>query len=261
MVTNRIHRYLVVNQLEEIGCALPRERLLLEPEGKNTLPAITWAMERYRREDGDTPAAVFPSDHLLEDGVVEEIVAAAGLARDQLVTFGVRPTRPHTGYGYIRPGKPLKGGYRVSEFREKPDEETATRLIGEGCLWNSGIFLLSPRLFFSELGKYQPGMMQAFTGGDPEYGNLPSLSIDYGLLEKSDRVAVVPLQAAWDDLGDFGALYRARDPRCGGERGRRRVHRRAGELRACRREACRGHRGPRPRHRGHAGCAPCLQEG
>ncbi|MGA2934983.1 MAG: mannose-1-phosphate guanylyltransferase/mannose-6-phosphate isomerase [Methanomicrobiales archaeon] len=207
VVSNAIHRYLVMNQLEEIGCAIPGNRLLLEPVGRNTLPAITWAMERYRVEDGDAVAAVFPSDHLLADSVVDEVRAAAGLARDYLITFGVRPTRPHTGYGYIRPGEDLGGGYRVSEFREKPDMGTAARLIGEGCLWNSGIFLFSPHSYFSELSKYQPGIADAFARGDPDYWNLPSLSLDYGLLERSDRVAVVPLKAAWDDLGDFNALY------------------------------------------------------
>jgi mannose-1-phosphate guanylyltransferase/mannose-6-phosphate isomerase len=207
VVTNAIHRYLVMNQLEEIGCVIGEDRLLLEPAGRNTLPAITWAMERVRAKGGDVTAAVFPSDHLLDGSVIGEIRAAAGLARDHLVTFGVKPTRPHTGYGYIRPGPDLGGGYRVSEFREKPDEATAARLIAEGCLWNSGIFLLSPGCFFTELSKYQPEMAGAFAGGDPDYGALPPLSMDYGLLERSDRVAVVPLRAAWDDLGDFGALY------------------------------------------------------
>jgi mannose-1-phosphate guanylyltransferase/mannose-6-phosphate isomerase len=207
VVSNAIHRYLVTNQLEEIGCAIPNDRLLLEPVGRNTLPAITWAMERHRAETGDTTAVVFPSDHLLEESIVDEVRAAADLARDHLITFGVRPTKPHTGYGYIRPGGDLGGGFRVSEFREKPDEATAARLISEGCLWNSGIFLFSPRCFFAELARYQPAMVRAFAGKEPDYRNLPSVSMDYGLLEKSDKVAVVPLRAAWDDLGDFGALY------------------------------------------------------
>ncbi|HVP25256.1 MAG TPA: mannose-1-phosphate guanylyltransferase/mannose-6-phosphate isomerase [Methanomicrobiales archaeon] len=207
VVTNAIHQYLVMNQLEEIGCAIGKDRLLLEPAGRNTLPAIAWAMQRDRAQGRNVTAAVFPSDHLIEGSVVGEIRAAAGLARDHLVTFGVTPTKTYTGYGYIRPGEDLKGGYRVSEFREKPDEATAARLIAEGCLWNSGIFLLSPPCFFAELSKHQPEMAEAFAGGDLDYGALPPLSMDYGLLERSDRVAVVPLRAAWDDLGDFGALY------------------------------------------------------
>jgi mannose-1-phosphate guanylyltransferase/mannose-6-phosphate isomerase len=207
VVTNDLHRYLVINQLEELGCTIGEDRLLLEPVGRNTLPAITWAMEGLRASGGGVTAAVFPSDHLLEDSVVEEVRAATGLARDRLVTFGVKPTRPHTGYGYIRPGADLGAGYGVAEFREKPDEETAARLIAEGCLWNSGIFLFSPEIFFAELVKYQPGIAGAFGMGEPDYRSLPSLSLDYGLLERSGRVAVVPLRAGWDDLGDFGALY------------------------------------------------------
>ncbi|MDD1665262.1 MAG: NTP transferase domain-containing protein, partial [Methanomicrobiales archaeon] len=207
VVTNAIHRYLVMNQLEEIGYGIDEDRLLLEPVGRNTLPAVTWAMEMNRADDGEVIAAVFPSDHLLEGSVVDEIHAAAGLAREYLITFGVKPTKPHPGYGYIRPGEDLAGGYRVSEFREKPDIATAARLISEGWLWNSGIFLFSPHPFFSELSKYQPVIAEAFAGKDPDYRDLPSLSLDYGLLERSDRVAVVPLRAAWDDLGDFNALY------------------------------------------------------
>jgi len=214
VVTNTIHRYIVMNQLEAIGCAIPPERLLLEPVGKNTLPAITWAMEMHRRIDREAVSAIFPSDHLLEGSAVEEIRSAAGLAGDNLITFGIPPTRPHTGYGYIRRGEPLGRGYRVSEFREKPDEKTAAKLIREGCLWNSGIFLLSSGLFFRELRRHQPGVERAFAGGEPGYQNLPEISMDRGLLEKSDRVAVVPLQAAWDDLGDFGALYE-HEPRDG----------------------------------------------
>ncbi|HMA05207.1 MAG TPA: mannose-1-phosphate guanylyltransferase/mannose-6-phosphate isomerase [Methanomicrobiales archaeon] len=207
VVTNSIHQYLVRNQLEEMGCTLPEDRLLLESEGRNTLPAIAWAVGRIGREDPDGLAAVFPSDHLVEESVVDEVRAASTLARENLVTFGVRPTRPHTGYGYIRPGGDLGGGFRVSEFREKPDEATAARLIGEGCLWNSGIFLFSVRCFLSELARYQPGVGQAFRTGEPGDEGIPSISMDHGLLEKSGRVAVVPLRARWDDLGDFGALY------------------------------------------------------
>jgi mannose-1-phosphate guanylyltransferase/mannose-6-phosphate isomerase len=207
VVSNADHRYLVINQLEEMGCTIGEDRLLLEPVGRNTLPAITWAMEGIRAGGSGVTAAVFPSDHLLDGPVVDEVRAAAGLALDRLVTFGVRPTNPHTGYGYIRPGAALGPGYRVAEFREKPDEATAARLIAEGCLWNSGIFLFSPETFFTELAKYQPGIAAAFAGGRPDYPGLPSLSLDYGLLERSDRVAVVPLRAAWDDLGDFSALY------------------------------------------------------
>ena len=206
VVTSTLHQYLVRNQLEEMGFQIPKEHLLREPEGKNTLPAIAWGMARAREEMGEATVAVFPSDHILGDGAVEEIRRAVPLAAEYLVTFGIPPDRPHTGYGYIRPGKPLSLGAEVATFREKPDEETAKRYLREGYLWNSGIFLLSTGCFFRELEKYQPALARAFEGGTPDYATLPSLSIDYGLLEMSSRVAVVPLHAPWNDLGDYQAI-------------------------------------------------------
>ncbi|PKG33356.1 MAG: mannose-1-phosphate guanylyltransferase/mannose-6-phosphate isomerase [Methanoregula sp.] len=208
VVTNEIHRYLVRNQAEELGCNLDDSRLLVEPEGKNTLPAIGWALQRIRDTDPHATAAVFPSDHILGEVALDQIRAAAPVAKKYLVTFGVKPTSPHTGYGYIRPGKKLPVGNVVDQFKEKPDEKTAKEYVKRGYLWNSGIFLLSTGCFFTELKKYQPGMYKALNGGeDPEYESLDAISIDYGLLEHSKKVAVVPLDAEWNDLGTFRALY------------------------------------------------------
>lgn len=208
VVTNEIHRYLVRNQLEDLGLTLPEDRLLAEPAGKNTLPAIAWAMQRIRSASPHASAVVFPSDHLLGAGAIDQIRAAEPLARNNLVTFGIRPTSPHTGYGYIRPGKPLVTGNVVDEFREKPDEKTAQDYVRKGYLWNSGIFLLSTDCFFAELKKYQPALFAAFAGDSPvNYADLEPVSIDYGLLEHSRKVAVVALNAAWSDLGTFKALY------------------------------------------------------
>ena len=208
VVTNDIHRYLVVNQVDELGFSLDESHLLVEPEGKNTLPAIGWAMQRIRRADPHATAVVFPSDHVLGDEALGQIRAAETLAKKYLVTFGVMPSSPHTGYGYIRPGKALKGGFVVEEFREKPDEKTAKGYVSRGYLWNSGIFLLSTDCFFAELKRYQPALSAALTEDeDPDYPSLDAISIDYGLLEHSKKVAVVPLEAAWSDLGTFRALY------------------------------------------------------
>ncbi|MDD1670101.1 MAG: mannose-1-phosphate guanylyltransferase, partial [Methanomicrobiales archaeon] len=177
VVTNSIHQYLVRNQLEEMGFVISGEKLLLEKTGKNTLPAVARAVGRLGKGEPEAVVAVFPSDHLLEDSVVEEVRGAAPLARDHLVTFGVRPARPHTGYGYIRPGEEIGNGYRVLEFREKPDEATAARLIGEGCLWNSGIFLFSVGCFLSELARYLPGVADAIASGRPDDEGIPSVSM------------------------------------------------------------------------------------
>lgn len=208
VVTNEIHRYLVKNQIEELGYTLPDDHLLVEPAGKNTLPAIAWALQRIRGTAGSETAVVFPSDHILGPEALDQIRAAEPLARDHLVTFGIRPASPHTGYGYIRPGKPLAVGNLAEEFKEKPDEKTAADYVAKGYLWNSGIFLLSTGCFFAELERYQPELAAAFAlDREPDYPSLAAISIDYGLLEHSKKVAVVPLSAEWSDLGTFRALY------------------------------------------------------
>jgi mannose-1-phosphate guanylyltransferase/mannose-6-phosphate isomerase len=208
IVTNEIHRYLVRNQVDELGHTLPEDHLLAEPLGKNTLPAIAWAMQRIRDDSPSATAAVFPSDHLLGEAALDQIRAADPLAKKYLVTFGIRPTSPQTGYGYIKPGKSLPLGSIVDEFKEKPDEKTARNYVKRGYLWNSGIFLLSTSCFFGELKKYRPELYAAFAGKIPvRYSDLESISIDYGLLELSRKVAVVTLDAEWSDLGTFKALY------------------------------------------------------
>jgi mannose-1-phosphate guanylyltransferase / mannose-6-phosphate isomerase len=208
VVTNEIHRYLVKNQIEELGYTISEDNLLVEPVGKNTLPAIAWAMQRVRGKTGSETAVVFPSDHILGPEALDQIREAEPLAGDYLVTFGIRPTSPHTGYGYIRPGKALTFGNVVDEFKEKPDELTATGYVQKGYLWNSGIFLLSTSRFFAELERYQPRLFASFNADkSPEYAALDAISIDYGLLEHSKNVAVVALTAAWSDLGTFRALY------------------------------------------------------
>jgi mannose-1-phosphate guanylyltransferase/mannose-6-phosphate isomerase len=208
VVTNEIHQYLVRNQIEELGLTIADDHLLAEPAGKNTLPAIAWAMQCIRSVSPHATAVVFPSDHLLGDAALDQIRAAEPLAKTYLVTFGIRPASHHTGYGYIRPGKRLTNGHVVDEFREKPDEKTAKAYVKKGYLWNSGIFLLSTDVFFSELKKYQPDLSRVFSGDSPvDYAALGSISIDYGLLEHSGKVAVVALDAAWSDLGTFKALY------------------------------------------------------
>jgi len=208
VVTNEIHRYLVRNQIEELGHSIADDHLLAEPAGKNTLPAIAWAMQCIRSVTPHATAVVFPSDHLLGETALDQIRAAEPLAKKNLVTFGIRPASPHTGYGYIKPGKSLMTGNAVDEFREKPDEKTAKSYVKKGYLWNSGIFLLSTDCFFEELKKFQPKLYSAFSGDIQEnYAALESISIDYGLLEHSKRVAVVALDTEWSDLGTFKALY------------------------------------------------------
>lgn len=211
IVTNEVHQYLVLNQVEELGHVLVESQVLKEPVGKNTLPAITWAMSEIQRRFGESDVVIFPSDHKLGESATDEIKEAVGIASGYLVLFGIPPTHPNTGYGYIAQGTLIGAGYKVQEFKEKPDFSTAKQYMASGYLWNSGMFLFSTNLFFQELARYQPEFLKAFENDVPDYQGLSSLSIDYGLLEKSGHVAVVPLKAQWTDLGTFQAWYEYRD--------------------------------------------------
>ena len=207
IVTNIDHRFLVRDQLAAIGCDC---QVLVEPEGKNTLPAIYYGVQEVARENGGDAVAVLPSDHLIGTNgpFLEAFLRAERLAKDYLVVFGVQPTSPHTGYGYIRPGKPLGEGALVDAFVEKPDPETAGRYVADGYLWNSGMFCFDADLFLAECEACAPEVARAFEHPVEEaYSATPALSIDYGIMEKTRRAAVVPLEADWNDVGNFDALY------------------------------------------------------
>lgn len=210
VVTNEAQKFFVIGQIKEAGYSIPPENILIEPEGKNTLPAIFFGMKEIEKKFGDSIVGVFSSDHVLDRAAMATISSAENLASDYLVTFGVVPTFPHTGYGYIKASEACSPGYRVSEFREKPDFETAKKYIEEGCLWNSGMFLFETRLFFEEARKHAPSVYGCFEKeGDINqiYECVDNISIDYGIMEKSDKVAVVRLDHKWSDLGNFAAIY------------------------------------------------------
>jgi mannose-1-phosphate guanylyltransferase/mannose-6-phosphate isomerase len=207
VVTNREQEFIVRDQAQEIGCDC---RVIAEPSGKNTLPAVYLGMQEIARESGPSHVAVLPSDHLVQTGplYVDAFERAKQLAGDYLVLFGVQATTPHTGYGYIRPGKDLGSAFLVDSFAEKPDQETAGRYLAEGYLWNSGMFLFSTDLFFDECRVHAHRVAEAFTRPLEEaYQSVPSVSIDYALMEKTAKAAVVPLESGWSDLGTFDALY------------------------------------------------------
>ncbi|KAF5087580.1 mannose-1-phosphate guanylyltransferase/mannose-6-phosphate isomerase [Methanoculleus horonobensis] len=208
IVTNSDHRFLVRDQLAAIRCDC---RVLVEPVGKNTLPAIYYGAREITRDGPDT-VAVLPSDHLITaPGPFQDAFRRAErLSKDYLVVFGVRPTSPHTGYGYIRPGEPLGDGSLVDAFVEKPDIETAGRYVADGYLWNSGMFCFNAALFLAECETCAPEVARAFEQPlDEAYGAVPALSIDYGIMEKTRKAAVVPLECDWSDVGNFDALYTA----------------------------------------------------
>lgn len=201
VVTNEKHKFLVLGEIEELGHAFPETNILVEPVGRNTLPAITFAMKHV-----DDNAAVFPADHMIKDGekLVEDIKNS--VSETHLVTFGIKPTQAHTGYGYIK-----HNNGEVEEFKEKPDNETAQKYVDEGYLWNSGIFLFNRAVFSKELAKHQEKLSEFLNGTEFDYEELPDISVDYGLLEKTDSLKVTPVDIDWTDLGNFDAIYNAFD--------------------------------------------------
>lgn len=217
VVTNESQKFFVSGQIKEMGHSIPKENILIEPKGRNTLPAICFGMRQIEKMFGKSVVGIFPSDHVLDKGAMKTISNTEALASEYLVTFGIVPRYAHTGYGYIKPAEELgvNGGvngvgYKVLGFREKPALEDAKRYVMEGCLWNSGMFLFDTDIFFAELKDHTPDVIEAFQASDDLnkiYDNISSISIDYGIMEKSNRVAVVRLDEKWSDLGNFDALY------------------------------------------------------
>ena len=221
VVVGEAHRFLVQGQIEELAF---REQMpiILEPVGRNTAPAICAAVQYCRRNNQpDTVLLVLPSDHLIrnQDAFAAAVSEAARLAGEgRLVTFGIKPNVPETGYGYIEKGK----GYEVLSFVEKPDKETAIRYLEQGnYFWNSGMFAFTIGSFLREMETHAPGihaaMQQSVDRGavDGPFFRLdsaameacPEDSIDYALMEKSGRVAMVPVDLGWSDIGCWQALW------------------------------------------------------
>ena len=211
IVTSERQKFFVYGQIEELGFELIKENILLEPEGRNTLPAICFGVSEIKKIYGNSTVGIFSSDHILDIDAMQTIADAKKLVDEHLVTFGIVPESPHIGYGYIKPGDALDLGNKVAEFKEKPGLEYARQYVENGYLWNSGMFLFSTELFISELKLHAPQLWNEFFNSDRDtndiYHNIPSLSIDYGLMEKSSRVAVVKLDNKWSDLGNFEAMY------------------------------------------------------
>jgi mannose-1-phosphate guanylyltransferase/mannose-6-phosphate isomerase len=216
IVTNKNYKFLISGQIEEMGFEAVMENILLEPQAKNTLPAIYNGVKAIQKK-GDDVIAVFSSDHLIDndEAFISYILKGVQLTGKYLLTFGVCPTSPETGYGYIKPGKKEDIGFIVDEFKEKPDLETAKKYIESGYFWNCGMFMFESSLFSAEVEKHCPEVYNAFLSDDTTkcFQCTPSISIDYGIMEKSDRVAVIPLPIKWNDLGSFATFYDEYDAR------------------------------------------------
>ena len=210
IVTNEKYKFLVAGQIEELGYSIQEHQILIEPTGKNTLPAIYYGVKEIQKMEEDV-VFVLPSDHLIQDEqrLVQTVKKAEQLVDEYIITFGIYPVKPHTGYGYIKPKEPLPVGYRVDQFKEKPDLATAEAYVEMGCLWNSGMFMFKTDLFCQEIKQHQSDVYWAFQQSNIAeiYDATPGISIDYGLMEKSQRIAVLPLDVRWSDLGSFDTFY------------------------------------------------------
>lgn len=223
IVCNDAHRFVVAEQLRAVG--IEPKAIIIEPQGRNTAPAACVAALLLENEP-DALMLVMPSDHLVRnaeafrDAVAKAVpVAAAG----HLVTFGIHPTAPATAYGYIKQGAALSGdAHAVERFVEKPDSVAATSFLKDGgYYWNGGIFMWPVGLYLSELAKNEPQIPPAcraalsegqndlfFFRLDPAaFAKVPSQSIDYGVMERTHKVAVVPVDMGWSDVGSWSALH------------------------------------------------------
>jgi mannose-1-phosphate guanylyltransferase/mannose-6-phosphate isomerase len=224
-VTHADHRFEVTGQLHALDSSLATG-VLAEPVGRNTLPAIAWAVARIAREAPDALIGVFSSDHAVAniDAFLRAWQSAEAAAEaGHIALFGMRPTEPATGFGYIEGGAPLPGGEpsvrRVARFVEKPDLNRAREFLASGNhYWNGGMFVFRADRFLATLERHQPKLhaalpaLAAAGGLAPAdlYRDLPDISIDYGVLEHADNVAVVPVEMGWNDLGGWDALYQQR---------------------------------------------------
>ena len=199
---------------------LPPANLLVEPEGRDTAPAVAWTtLEVAKRYGEDAIVGFFPADHWISDEATFQrtLAAAAELAQhqDAIVTLGVQPAYAATGYGYIEAGEAAGTyqdlpAYRVSRFTEKPDVATAEQFLASGRFsWNSGIFIFRAGVALRELRAHAPQILEPLAAaGAQAYSNVPKTSIDYALMEKTGQAYVLPVAFGWDDLGDWNALER-----------------------------------------------------
>lgn len=224
VISNGRHERLVEQQLAEIGVS--PAAIILEPVGRNTAAVAALAAKFVQDLDPGALAILLPSDHFIgkPDAFCKAVLDAAGTAQaGRIVTFGIQPTRPDTGFGYIQAGEPLSGRIRkVAAFREKPDFETASRYIADGDYsWNAGIFLFAPETMLAELRAHAPDVLDragaALAAADLARGSIaldrdkfetvPSISVDYAVMEHTTQAAVFgPLDCQWSDIGTWGVI-------------------------------------------------------
>ncbi len=235
LICNDAHRFIIKEQLQAIDCQATD--IILEPAGRNTAPAIALAALKLTETDPAAIMLVLPADHVIDD---QERFSAAVLqaipaAQDgYLVTFGIVPAGPETGYGYIKPGTSIASDandavqqiHEVQAFIEKPDLETAQRFLDEGgYTWNSGMFVFSARRYLEELQVHRPDILEAvrqswtrkssdigfYRPNAEAFSECPSDSIDYAVMQKTQKAAVIPAQFGWSDVGSWASLWQIAD--------------------------------------------------
>ncbi len=208
---------------------MPVQNILAEPSGRNTAPAIGLACAHLARRDADAVVAILSADHVIPDAAAfqQALRRAEKMAHEgYIVTLGIEPTLPHTGYGYIQRDEAIAEGdlpaYRVQQFLEKPNFETAQQfLLAGGYYWNGGIFVFRVGDMLAEIKRQLPDMyenlhivVEQMAAGEPFdelWSQMPKVSIDYGVIEGAERMAVVPLRAGWNDVGSWDALVDIRE--------------------------------------------------
>ncbi|MFZ2414223.1 MAG: mannose-1-phosphate guanylyltransferase/mannose-6-phosphate isomerase [Candidatus Cryosericum sp.] len=216
-VTNRDYYFYVKDALQS-SAAEAVANIICEPEGRNTAPAIALAVQYAVEKMGaamDETVFVFPSDHVIApvDKFVSYLHTADQAARaGHLVTFGVHPTRPETGYGYVQVGEEHDGYAMCRRFTEKPTVDVAAEYIASGVyLWNAGMFAFTPVVFRKALGDYAPDIAavsaKGYDSALEHWSDMPGISIDYAVMEKATNVAVVPMDLTWSDVGSWDSYY------------------------------------------------------
>lgn len=227
VVANEAHRFLIAEQLREAGIVAPR--ILLEPEGRNSAPAIAAAAALVAEATPGAVLWIMAADAAIEDvaALHAALAEAAAAARStgRIVTFGMRPNVPETSFGYIEMGAPLAdapGVHAVARFTEKPDAATAAALLADGRhVWNSGMFVATAATLLAELERHAPAVIAAARDalahaardldfirlGAEAFRAAPSISIDYAVMERTDQAAVIPAELGWSDVGSWDALW------------------------------------------------------
>ncbi|HWA90069.1 MAG TPA: mannose-1-phosphate guanylyltransferase/mannose-6-phosphate isomerase [Rhizomicrobium sp.] len=230
LLCSEAHRFLVAEQMQAIG-VVPHA-IVLEPMGRNTAPAAAVAGLIVAEHDPQGVIVLLPSDHVVQDApaFARAVVLASAAAREgHIVTFGMQPSGPETGYGYVHRGvrlETLDGAFEVQRFVEKPNAETASRYLADGgYYWNSGMFVFRADVLVEDLRTHAPDVLEAAKDAlakarrDADFVRLdadafraaPNISIDYALMEKTDRAAIVPCDIGWSDVGAWSALWDIRD--------------------------------------------------